>query len=102
MLPGVGHCRGGPGGGDFDWLTAIENWVEKGQAPDHIIAMKQRVEPYPTIQTAAGETIVLLPRYPLAADAIVSARPVFAYPDVASWTGQGDPARPENWVKAKR
>lgn len=33
MVPGMGHCAGGPIG-SADWLTAMENWVEKGQAPD--------------------------------------------------------------------
>lgn len=26
MLPGVGHCRGGAGGGEIDWLSALEDW----------------------------------------------------------------------------
>jgi Tannase and feruloyl esterase len=33
LIPGVHHCAGGPGPSDFDALTALENWVEKGQPP---------------------------------------------------------------------
>ncbi len=54
MLPGVDHCRGGPGedliggaGGDgirqdphHDLLSALEQWVMRGRAPDHVIASK--------------------------------------------------------------
>jgi hypothetical protein len=33
LVPGVHHGGGGPGFTEFDSLTALENWVEKGQAP---------------------------------------------------------------------
>lgn len=33
-LPGVGHCRGGPGADNVNWLAAIDGWVESGRAPD--------------------------------------------------------------------
>jgi feruloyl esterase len=36
--PGMGHCSGGPGPNQFDALTALEQWVEKGIAPDKLIA----------------------------------------------------------------
>ncbi len=36
--PGMGHCAGGPGPNQFDALTALEQWVEKGAAPDELIA----------------------------------------------------------------
>jgi feruloyl esterase len=38
MVPGMHHCSGGPGPNSFDTLTALENWVEKGAAPDGIVA----------------------------------------------------------------
>lgn len=38
LVPGMGHSRGGPATDQMDGLTAIVNWVEKGQAPDRIIA----------------------------------------------------------------
>src|SRR5439155_130373 len=37
-IPGVHHCAGGPGLTDFGALTALENWVEKGQPPTVLIA----------------------------------------------------------------
>ena len=41
LLPGVYHCSGGPGEDSVDWLTTIENWVEQGQAPDQVTAVKR-------------------------------------------------------------
>jgi feruloyl esterase len=38
MVPGMGHCQGGPGTDTFDKMGAIERWVETGRAPEQIIA----------------------------------------------------------------
>ena len=39
LVPGMGHCGGGNATLDrFDMLTAIVDWVEKGVAPDSVIA----------------------------------------------------------------
>jgi feruloyl esterase len=38
MIPGMGHCQGGPGTDQFDKLEAIRAWVEQGRAPDVIVA----------------------------------------------------------------
>ena len=37
-VPGLNHCQGGPATEQFDMLTALVNWVEKGQAPDSVRA----------------------------------------------------------------
>ena len=34
----MGHCNGGPAADQFDMLTPLVNWVEKGRAPDTVIA----------------------------------------------------------------
>ena len=38
LVPGMGHCGGGQSLDQFDMLTAIVDWVEKGQAPDQVNA----------------------------------------------------------------
>jgi len=38
LAPGMHHCRGGPGPDNFDTLTALEQWVEKGTAPAMMVA----------------------------------------------------------------
>jgi pimeloyl-ACP methyl ester carboxylesterase len=37
-VPGLTHCEGGKALEKFDALTALTDWVEKGKAPDTIIA----------------------------------------------------------------
>jgi len=41
-VPGMGHCQGGPATDQVDALDALVDWVEKGQAPDRLVA---RVNP---------------------------------------------------------
>ncbi|MEY3887052.1 MAG: hypothetical protein RL650_1144 [Pseudomonadota bacterium] len=38
LVPGMLHSRGGPATDQYDGLTTLVNWVEKGQAPDRITA----------------------------------------------------------------
>jgi feruloyl esterase len=91
MLPGVAHCRRGPGADTVDWLTALEAWVENGQAPDRVVAHHQVVE--------QGYLGLPRPRFPLEPAAVDWARPLFPYPAVARFSGKGDPDRPGNWVE---
>ena len=42
--PDVGqevYCAGGPGEDSVDWLTTIEDWVERDVAPDSVVATKR-------------------------------------------------------------
>ena len=52
MIPGMAHCSGGIGPDRHDPVTAIINWVEKGQAPDTIIASRSVPGPFSTSQWA--------------------------------------------------
>jgi hypothetical protein len=38
LVPGMGHCGGGPGTTVFDAFTPLVNWVEHGIAPNSIVA----------------------------------------------------------------
>ena len=38
LVPGMGHCSGGPGTDTFDGMGALERGVEHGKAPEKIIA----------------------------------------------------------------
>jgi feruloyl esterase len=85
MVPGLGHCNGGIGANHFgndsyavegmrgnperDVLAALERWVEKGVAPDRIIA---------TGASPADPSKTLT-------------RPLCPYPTVARYNGAGDP-----------
>jgi feruloyl esterase len=38
MLPGVGHCGGGPGPQRVEWLNILDKWATGGAAPEEITA----------------------------------------------------------------
>ncbi|WP_394762673.1 tannase/feruloyl esterase family alpha/beta hydrolase [Phenylobacterium sp.] len=79
LLPGVGHCRGGPGGSEVDWISALEAWVEKGKAPDQVVTNRMKVDPNATVEIAPGETLILFPRHPLDPSSVISSRVLPAY-----------------------
>jgi feruloyl esterase len=90
MLPGVMHCGGGPGAGDVDYLAALEQWVEKDQAPDMLVAWRTK-DSVPTTERQ--------PRFPLAGP-VTMKRPLFPYPDVAHYSGKGDPLDPASYERS--
>jgi feruloyl esterase len=65
MVPGMGHCAGGPGTDTFDKIAAMEQWIEKGLAPDKIIASH------------------------VTNGAVDRTRPLCPYGKVAKWNGSG-------------
>jgi feruloyl esterase len=65
MIPGMAHCAGGIGPDRNDAVTAVIDWVEKGKAPDSIIASK----------VVDGK--------------VTRTRPLCPYPQVARYNGQG-------------
>ncbi len=105
FLPsGMDHCRYGIGGGEVDWLTALENWVEKGQAPEQVIAHHMLKEPYPSKArelTDSGGPYAKLPRHPLQAGTYDRAHPVYPYPDWPKYSGNGNSNDPATWVRMK-
>jgi Tannase and feruloyl esterase len=38
LVPGMNHCGGGPATDDFDALSAIQAWTERGIAPQRLLA----------------------------------------------------------------
>ena len=41
LMPGVGHCRGGPGPNEADFVGALDEWRASGVAPDQIRAWRR-------------------------------------------------------------
>ena len=59
---------------EFDALTALEGWVEKGEAPERLLASR----------SAKG--------------VVERSRPVFPYPVLARYSGKGDPKQADSFV----
>ena len=38
LVPGMEHCRGGPGANQLELQAALERWVDEGTPPDQILA----------------------------------------------------------------
>jgi feruloyl esterase len=74
MAPGMGHCFGGEGPYAFDALAALEQWVEHGKAPDHLVATHKTGD-------VTDRTRLLCP-----------------YPQTAHYTGSGSTDDAANFV----
>lgn len=73
MMPGMGHCRGGAGPDQADFMSAIAAWVEEGKAPEQLIASKRE-----------GGNVTMT-------------RPICPHPQVAQYAGSGDPNDARNF-----
>ena len=45
MVPGMDHCAGGKGAYAINYMRALEDWVERGQAPDVLEVVAQANAP---------------------------------------------------------
>jgi feruloyl esterase len=73
MVPGMQHCVTGAGPNSFDTLTALENWAERGVAPDAIPATHSTNE------------------------AVDRTMPLCKFPEQAHYKGSGDPKSVASW-----
>jgi Tannase and feruloyl esterase len=80
LAPGMLHCSGGAGPDVLSTLPAIADWVERGKAPDRVLATKM-----------AGEG---------ASARADRTRPLCPYPLLARWDGKGDRKRAESYTCA--
>ncbi len=74
MVPGMQHCTGGPGPSSFNMVEPLDQWVERGTAPEQIIASH------------------------LTNGAVDRTRPLCAYPYEARWKGTGSTDKAENFT----
>jgi feruloyl esterase len=87
MVSGMDHCALGQGAWSVDFLTYLENWVEKGEPPDHLVATRPRLPADP------AQALARIGRFPISADSIEYTRPLYPYPRGYRYDGRGDPAR---------
>jgi hypothetical protein len=96
LAPGMQHCFGGPGPNAFGQggpatppadpqhsvYSALEQWVEKGTAPERLVAAKYVSDMAP-------------------AQGVKMTRPLCAFPNVAQYKGSGDTNDEANFVCAE-
>jgi feruloyl esterase len=76
MVPGMHHCVGGPGPNFFDTLTALDRWVDQGEAPEAIIATHFVADTPPVVDRTM---------------------PLCKFPEEARFSGKGDVNDAANW-----
>jgi hypothetical protein len=82
-IPGQGHIPGNVGAESLDYIVALENWVEKGQAPDVLVGHKLK-----------WITQMMGPMYlekDLQPSNYLYSRPHYPWPIQARYDGVGDP-----------
>lgn len=78
MIPSVYHCQGGSTLTDFDPFRELIGWVERGAAPEKVIARAKDEQ-----------------------GTVVRTRPVFPHPLTAKYDGTGSPDDAGNFVPAQ-
>ena len=78
LMPGVGHCGGGPGPSTFDALDVIDKWVEEDTAPEKIVVSKFSDD------AAEGKAVF--------------SRPICPWPQIAKYDGHGDASLETSFV----
>jgi feruloyl esterase len=73
MVPGMGHCRGG-GTDTFDMIAALDQWAQKGTAPEKVDASR------------------------VTNGTVDRTRPLCAWPKTAVYTGSGSTDEGKNFV----
>jgi feruloyl esterase len=73
MVPGMGHCQGGPGPDVFDKVAELDRWIETGTKPQSIVASH------------------------MSAGVADRTRPLCAYPAVARYNGSGSTDDAQNF-----
>lgn len=77
VVPGMNHCRGGPATDKFDMLKPVVDWVEKGMAPDHVVAQAST---------------------PAVFNVQARSRPLCPHPKFSQYKGSGDINEAANFV----
>ncbi len=102
LVPGMGHCVGGPGpsifgqlaevplpstpSADNDLIIALDRWAKGGAAPESITGRGMR-KPASSPE-ASG-------------DPLYATRPICAFPSAARYDGKGDPMRGSSFTCAR-
>jgi feruloyl esterase len=86
MIPGMRHCSGGEGAWMFDYLSYLEDWVERGKGPQKIVGGHVDLPEDPV----EAQKVMRSLRFPLRPRDVTFSRPVYPYPLQTRYRGSGD------------
>lgn len=94
VVPGMNHCSLGDGPFAIDYLSYLETWVEKGQAPEKLIGSHVKTEDLMAKamkgDQEAWHTLERRLEFPLDSANVEFSRPIYPYPTQAKYLGHGD------------
>lgn len=102
LMPGMYHCEGGEGPNQIDLLTPMMGWVEKGHAPQAILAKKPHVDEKTDFGTPERDKKAAdAAAKPVAQTKIDAVRPVYPFPYIAVYKNHGDVNEAESYQPVK-
>ncbi|KAA6476719.1 tannase/feruloyl esterase family alpha/beta hydrolase [Agrobacterium rhizogenes] len=104
LFPGMYHCEGGEGPNKIDLLTPMLNWVEKGAAPQEIVARQTASDDASGFGQPSGAPPKDAAKKPAeqSANKVVRSRPVYPYPYTTKYNGKGDPNLVTSYTRGNR
>jgi feruloyl esterase len=100
LFAGMYHCDGGDGFSQFDVLTPLMAWVESARAPNMILAAQVAQRPAGPPPMGPPPNAQDRPPLPRPDRPVSATRPIYPYPMVAKYTGQGSDKEAANFVAA--
>jgi len=98
VIPGMAHVPDANGAFVVDWISYLEGWVERGEAPAAVRSACLRLS---AGQSVPRERIVRAAITGVPDPALVSfTRPVYPYPTKAIYSGHGDPNEASSFIPA--
>ncbi len=104
LFPGMYHCGNGEGPYQVDLLTPMMSWVEKGAAPEVVVASQPEQAAASDFGAPVGDKPgkagkqAHQPAAPLAVK-ILRTRPVYPWPYTVSYAGKGDVNQAASFVR---
>jgi feruloyl esterase len=90
MIPSFGHGDNQGGIDTVDYLSYLENWVERSLAPDMMMGIHLKEQPAGTTEWNG--------HFPVDPADVGFTRPLYPYPTQSRYRGTGDPNNAENFI----
>ena len=109
LIPGMNHCLSGAGAWAIDYVSYLEDWVERGQAPavmigshldmDEFIERLEHLVHAPT--WSESNYAAEFEQFRNDPQNVKFTRPIYPYPVRARYQGKGDPNKAASFVPVK-
>jgi len=92
LIPGMNHCLGGAGAWAIDYVSYLEDWVERGQAPAVMIGSHLDMDEFRHAHPSSEPNFAAeFEQFRNDPHNVKFTRPMYPYPVRARYQGNGDP-----------